>query len=664
MQVRQATEAQSEAAALAQALRDRDAAAADERARREATEARELSERREAAAALASAQAGLMDLFTRGLGTATDGFFAALQAHAPPQPLPQSSDQYPETKDILAEVRAEHDRQLRTLVDLFSAQHAAALRASAAATAAAAGAGSVVAGLTTEPESAGLPNMPPPSVTAGVADETAAYSADFEESGAGSSSVHDSVEPGDSSTSQPTSDHGVVATAAASTAAMSPSIEDSVADEIGSLAEEEAESINAFTGSAGGTTSAAADKATASSLRPSAASSHSSHAILAPAAVDVASRRTKSTAVVAAAAAAPRADDHSPEASSIGEESAAAAASADSSVPEDDLRSASPLAARAGRSDDHVASASGSAAATLAHKGTAGGWISSNASEIEDDVPVVASSSISSEVASAAASSSVAEAQGRRPAPAVAVASTAAVVSDNSASASASAAEAYSEDFEDGDSGGGGGGATSAAKGAVLDGAAANAARVDAGETSGAGWEADEDAIWGATPGLLLPEAPPELAGDPTTAAALAAVRRSLREEGARCRDQLALLRMRESAADEAAAAELARVGEALRQLVAAGGGGGEDEMAAAAVRQLDERDRRVRLRLAAERAELARLRAEARSEALRRQLMLHEQAISFSMRLDAASYEPIALVLAARYHSTSMFLCRYLFHV
>ena len=125
--------------------------------------------------------------------------------------------------------------------------------------------------------------------------------------------------------------------------------------------------------------------------------------------------------------------------------------------------------------------------------------------------------------------------------------------------------------------------------------------------------------------GLLLPEAPPELAGDPATAAALAAVRRSLREEGTRCRQQLELLRMREAAAEEAAASELARVGDALRKLLAGRGGSGEEEEAVA-VRRLDERDRRVRLRLAADRAELARLRAEARSEALRRQLMLHEQ--------------------------------------
>ena len=85
-QVRQATEAQTEAAVLAQALRARDAAAEEERVRRGDAEARDLAARREAAAALAEAQGGMLQLFSRGLGDATDGFLAALRAHAPPTP--------------------------------------------------------------------------------------------------------------------------------------------------------------------------------------------------------------------------------------------------------------------------------------------------------------------------------------------------------------------------------------------------------------------------------------------------------------------------------------------------------------------------------------------------------------------------------------------------
>jgi trimeric autotransporter adhesin len=621
LQVRQATDAQSEAAALAQALHDRDAAAAEERVRRAAVEEKEFEERRNAAAALATAQAGLMDLFAKGLGTATDGFLAALRAHTPQIPPTQSPEQHSEVKtspitavEVLAEVRAEHDRQLRALVDLFAAQHASALRAATAATAAAAGAGSAEASsqVAVHPGSVVLPAS---SVAMGATDETGAYSADFEESGGGSSSVHDSVEPVDDSNSQQASDVGI--STAAGAAVASTSLGDSVADEIGSVIADEEDSEPSLPAPSA---AISAISARAQSSVKSTATKSSS----VTASADIASRATKAAAVAAAAAAAASVSgaDYS---SSIGDESAAAIAS--SSVPEDDLPPSSPH----GLSGGVVAASASSIAAASA--------ISSiGASEIEDEVPSAEASNVSSGEVMSATTYSVDDRRGQRPAPATIVANSAAVVSDNSASASASAA--YTEDFEDGDSGGGDTAAPPSARAGQPVAAAGTSVRGNTAGTVASGFEAEDDPDWGMTPGLLLPEAPPELAGDPTTAAALAAVRRSLREEGSRCREQLALLRMRETAADEAAAAELARIGEALRRLVAAGGGDGcEDEASAAAVRKLDERDRRVRLRLASERAELARLRAESRSEALRRQLMLHEQVKHFPSRILCRPY-------------------------
>ena len=544
----------------------------------------------------------MMDLFTRGLGSATDGFLAALRAHAPPPPTttPPSIDASAAAAAILAEVRSEHDRQMRALVDLFAEQHSAALLASAAAAAAvekiAPIAGAAMPGVT-------VPQKP------AAADETAAYSEDFEESGVGSTSVRESLAPGDSGNSNPSPAGGSISGGVGGASAA----EDSVADEVGSVLLEDEVSSSAAVATAHPTPAAAV---AAADERPLAAAKAGAAAV-----------KNLTPAVASSNISATTAMQYSIESSSVGEESAAAAVSADLSVSEDDIAAAASAGsydvAPVTRNFSNGFSALASGASEAAASVSAGVISSAKASdEIEDEVPSVVASSMGSD---RSPPSDFADSSRRKLAPATVGRAT--DVGESSAEVSAGA---YTEDFEEVDSGGGGSAAEVSSSSARKTSAAsvAAAAVVSAGNGQGAvEWEVEEDGEWGGPAGLLLLDAPPELAGDPATAAALSAVRRSLREEGVHCREQLALLRMRESAADEAAAAELARVGEALRRMVAAGGGaGGEDLKAAAEVRRLDERDRRVRLRLAAERSELARLRAEARSETLRRQLMLYEQ--------------------------------------
>jgi len=131
---------------------------------------------------------------------------------------------------------------------------------------------------------------------------------------------------------------------------------------------------------------------------------------------------------------------------------------------------------------------------------------------------------------------------------------------------------------------------------------------------------------------LTMPHLPRAMQEDEATQQAVKLVQDSLKQGQVRAEQQLALLRLQEQALDHRALVELRRFSDEHTWLERASDAEVPGGAHGRAMRQqrLDEEERKTRMRLSADKADLQRQRASARAELLRRQVDLQEQCNSF----------------------------------
>jgi len=127
---------------------------------------------------------------------------------------------------------------------------------------------------------------------------------------------------------------------------------------------------------------------------------------------------------------------------------------------------------------------------------------------------------------------------------------------------------------------------------------------------------------------LTMPHLPRAMQEDEATQQAVKLVQDSLKQGQVRAEQQLALLRLQEQALDHRALVELRRFSDEHTWLERASDAEVPGGAHGRAMRQqrLDEEERKTRMRLSADKADLQRQRASARAELLRRQVDLQEQ--------------------------------------